>query len=176
MAQNDGLKRYFEAALALSQVTRSRAEELVRDLIRTGEVESNQARDWVEDLVHTSRQRSEAFVGTVRTEVRRQLHDLGLTDVNEIARRVASILDKAETAARRAGRATAKRSRPAARKATARKTTKRAAAKKTAARKTAARKSPARNTTKKAAKRAPAKKAAKRAPAKKAGGTARRRS
>ena len=102
MAQNDGLRRYFEAALAVSQITRSRAEEVVRDLIRTGEVESTQARDWVEDLVRTSRQRSETFVSTVHSEVRRQLNDLGLGDINDLARRVADILDKAETAARRA--------------------------------------------------------------------------
>src|SRR5579863_8425342 len=102
MPQNDGLRRYFEAALALTEITRSRAQEVLRDLIHTGEVESTQARDWVEDLVRTSRQRSEAFVSTVRSEVRRQLGDLGISDVNDLARRVAAILDKAETAARRA--------------------------------------------------------------------------
>jgi polyhydroxyalkanoate synthesis regulator phasin len=161
MSQTDGLRRYFEAALALSQITRARAEEVVRDLIRTGELESNRAQDWVEDLVRSSRQQSEAFVGTVRSEVRRQLDDLGLKDVNDLARRVAEILDKAESAARRAAggagrragrpRTAGKRSGPAkkataARKAAAKKTTaaKKATAKKaTTARRTAAKKTAA---------------------------------
>ncbi|MHB8680952.1 MAG: phasin family protein [Acidimicrobiales bacterium] len=169
MPQNDGLKRYFEAALALTQITRSRAEELVRDLIRTGEVESTKAQDWVEDLVSTSRQRSEAFVGTVRTEVRNQLADLGVTSIDELARRVADVLAKAQRAARRSSGG-GRTSRPAAKRAPAKKTAKKSAAKrapakkstakKAAAKKAAARKAPAKKTAKKsAAKRAPARKA-----------------
>ncbi|HZU80794.1 MAG TPA: hypothetical protein VE991_12830 [Acidimicrobiales bacterium] len=137
MAQTDGLKRYFEAALALTQITRARAEEVVRDLIQTGEVQTSQAQDWVEDLVRTSRQRSEAFVTTVGSEVRKQLGDLGITNVDDIAKRVAEILDKAETAARRAtGRRSPARRRPATK----------SAAKKTAAKKTTAKKAPAKKT------------------------------
>src|SRR5579862_6487137 len=140
MSQTDGLRRYFEAALALTQITRSRAEEVVRDLIHTGELESNRAQDWVEDLVRNSRQRSEAFVGTVRSEVRRQLDELGLNDVNDLARRVAEVLDKAESAARRAtggagrragrARSAGKRAAGAAKASTAKRAT---GAKKTAA-------------------------------------------
>jgi len=161
---NDGMRRYFEALLAMTQITRSRAEEVVRDLMRSGEVESNRAQDWVEDLVRNSRQRSEAFVSTVRAEVRRQISDMGLGDVNDLARRVADILDKAGTAARRATSGSARgTSRPAkkatgAKKAAARKatgakktTTKKAAsAKKTGAKKASATKKAA-ATKKKAA-------------------------
>lgn len=143
MAQTDGVRRYIEAALALTQITRSRAEEVVRDLIRTGEVESGKAQDWVEDLVRTSRQRSEAFASTVRSEVRRQLSDFGLGDINDLARRVADILEKAGTAARRAGRAGARR--PAGRAAT-----KTGGARKTAARKATGAKKTAKKTVKKA--------------------------
>src|SRR5487761_307423 len=145
MPQNDGLKRYFEAALALTQITRSRAEEVVRDLIRNGEVESTKATEWVEDLVKTSRQRSEAFVNTIRSEVRRQLKEVGVTNIDELAKRVAATLDKAEKAARRATRG-GRRHGP-----------KKAAAKKTTAKKAPAKKAAAKKTT---AKKAPAKKAA----------------
>lgn len=166
MAQTDGIKRYVDAALALTQITRARAEEVVRDLIRNGEVESNRAQEWVEDLVKMSRQRSEAFVSTIRGEVRHQLRDLGITNVEELAKRVASILEKAESAARRATNRSTPR-RPAATKA------KKAPAKKTAAKKSAAKKAPAKKTAgKKTAKKAPAKKTTKKAPAKKT--TARR--
>ncbi|MHB8329345.1 MAG: hypothetical protein ACYDD6_06955, partial [Acidimicrobiales bacterium] len=161
MPQNDGLKRYFEAALALTQITRARAEEVVRDLIRTGEVESTRAQDWVEDLVKTSRQRSEALLSTVRGEVKQQLAEIGITNIDDIARRVAETLGRAESAARRATRAPG-RPRPTERKATARN----APAKNAPARKAPAKKAPAKKAP---AKKAPAKKApAKKAPAKKA--------
>ena len=46
MTENDGLRRYVEAATTLTQITRSRAEELVRDLIKAGELERHRAQDW----------------------------------------------------------------------------------------------------------------------------------
>jgi len=147
MSQIDGLKRYLEAGLALTQITRARAEELVRELIQTGEVERNRAQDWVEDLMSTSRERSEAFISTVRSEVRSQLSEVGVTNLDELAKRVAHILERTQAAARKAAKRTAKR--PAKRA---------PAKKKAAAKKAAAKKAPARK--KAPAKRAPAKKTA----------------
>jgi polyhydroxyalkanoate synthesis regulator phasin len=102
MTENDGLRRYVEAATALTQITRSRAEELVRELIKAGELERHRAQDWVEDLVKTSRDRSEALVGTVRGEVRQQLKDLGFTNMDDLAKKVAAILAKSSAAGRQA--------------------------------------------------------------------------
>ena len=109
MAQIDGLKRYLEAGLALTQITRKRAEELVHELIQTGEVERNRAQDWVEDLVSTSRDRSEAFISTVRNEVRTQLSEVGVSNLDELAKRVAHILERTQAAARKATKRTGKR-------------------------------------------------------------------
>jgi polyhydroxyalkanoate synthesis regulator phasin len=142
MSQIDGLKRYLEAGLALGQITRGRAEEAVHDLIQTGEVERNRAQEWVEDLLSTSRERSEAFISTVRSEVRSQLSDVGVTNLDELARRVAKILERGQAAARKAAKG-ASRPKRAGKKATAKKAT----AKKSAAiRKAPARKAPARKT------------------------------
>ncbi len=102
MTENDGLRRYVEAATTLTQITRSRAEELVRELIKAGEIERHRAQDWVEDLVKTSRDRSEALVGTVRGEVRQQLKELGFTNMDDLAKKVAAILAKSSAAGRQA--------------------------------------------------------------------------
>jgi|HubBroStandDraft_1064217.scaffolds.fasta_scaffold201149_1 polyhydroxyalkanoate synthesis regulator phasin len=102
MTENDGLRRYVEAATALTQITRSRAEELVRELIKAGELERHRAQDWVEDLMKASRDRSEALVHTVRGEVRQQLKDLGFTNVDDLAKKVADILAKSSAAGRQA--------------------------------------------------------------------------
>ncbi|HXQ44204.1 MAG TPA: hypothetical protein VN816_06170 [Acidimicrobiales bacterium] len=175
MTPNDGLRRYLEAGLALTQITRARAEELVHELIQAGEVETSRAQDWVEDLVKTSRERSDTLLSTVRGEVRTQLSELGITNMDDLAHRVAELLDRAETAARRATshgpgrRHTRSHNAPRgakAKKAPARKTAakkapgKSAPAKKSAARTAKAKKAPARKTAAKKTGKATAKKSA----------------
>jgi len=156
MGQTDALKRYLEAGLTLTKVTRSRAEELVRDLIEAGEVDRSRAREWVDDLMSTTHERSEAFISTVRREVRSQLSDVGVTNLDELARRVARILERGQAAARKATK------RPSRPKPVAKAPAKKAPAKKAPAKKAPAKKAPV--------KKAPAKKApVKKAPAKRVG-------
>jgi polyhydroxyalkanoate synthesis regulator phasin len=133
MTQNDGLRRYVEAATALTQITRARAEELVRELIKAGELERHRAQDWVEDVVKASRERSEALVATVRGEVGQQLKELGFTNVDDLAKKVADVLARSSAAGRRATHRPAKKSKKTGSKSSPTKTT----AKKTAARKPA---------------------------------------
>ncbi|MCL4422122.1 MAG: hypothetical protein M1115_02945 [Actinobacteria bacterium] len=91
MASNDFLRRYLEAGMAFSQVTRSRAEEIVRDLVRSGELQRNETQAWVEDLVERSKETTDAVVEMVRTEVNRQLEALGLDNPDELRRLVGSL-------------------------------------------------------------------------------------
>jgi DNA-binding protein HU-beta len=158
MAQNEIVKRYLDAGANFTELTQRRAEAIVKDLVKTGEVQAEQAQQAVQDLVDRSRRSTEKFLELVRHEVRAQVASLGLASKKELARlekRIDSLNPR--SAARKAP---AKKA-AAAKKAPAKKT----AAKKTAAKKTAAKKAPAK---KAAAKKAPAKKtAAKKAPAKK---------
>src|SRR5579864_1875797 len=123
MTENDGLRRYVEAASALTQITRGRAEELVRELIKAGELERHRAQDWVEDLVKASRDRSEALVATVRGEVRQQLKEVGFTNVDDLAKKVADILARSSAAGRRATHRPAKKAKKTGSKSSASKTT-----------------------------------------------------
>jgi len=143
MAQNDVLKRYLDAGLAFTALTQSRAEALVKDLVKAGEVQADQARDAVADLLERSRKNSEKLLGTVRKEVRAQITNLGLVsqaDLNRIEKRVSSLL----------GTATAPAKKAAARKAPAKK----AAARKAPAKKVAAKRAPAKKPAKKSVKKA----------------------
>ena len=95
MAQNDVLKRYIDAGLAFTALTQARAEELVKDLVKTGEVQADQAREAVADLLERSRKNSEKLLETVRTEVRQQITSLGLAtqaDLDRIEQRIASVI------------------------------------------------------------------------------------
>ena len=161
MAQNDVLKRYIDAGLAFTALTQARAEELVKDLVRIGEVQADQARDVVSDLLERSRKNSEKLIDTVRTEVRQQITSLGIAtqaDLDRIEDRISSVIGAVATTATGPVKKKATAKKATAKKATAKKTT----AKKTTAKKTTAKKAPAKrpSTAKTAtAKKAPAKKA-----------------
>lgn len=81
MAQSDNIKRYLDAGVAFTQMTRERAEEIVKELVKQGEVARKEAESRVEELVDRSRRQTEELVGLVRAEVARQLKALGLEDL-----------------------------------------------------------------------------------------------
>jgi polyhydroxyalkanoate synthesis regulator phasin len=163
MAQNDIFKRYIDAGLEFGALTQARAEALVKDLVKAGEVQADQARDAVADLLERSRKNSEKLIETVRTEVRAQITNLGLAsqaDLDKVEARIASLLGSATAPAKQAASTAATATKKAAAKAT------KAPAKKAPAKKTAAKKAPAKQT---AAKKTTAKKtAAKKTTAKRA--------
>jgi polyhydroxyalkanoate synthesis regulator phasin len=147
MAQNDLLKRYIDAGLAFTALTQARAEALVKDLVKAGELQADQARDTVADLLERSRKNSEKLLETVRTEVRQQITSLGIAtqeDLDRIEDRIASVIGTATAPAKKAAAKKAP-----AKKATAKKSpAKKAPAKKATAKKSA-NKAPAPGTTKK---------------------------
>ena len=78
MAENPLIKRYLDAGMAFTQLTRDRAEALVNDLVRAGEAQADRTEELVNDLIERSRRNTEALLELVRTEVRNQLVALGL--------------------------------------------------------------------------------------------------
>jgi polyhydroxyalkanoate synthesis regulator phasin len=143
MAQNDIFKKYLDAGLAFTALTQARAEALVKDLVKAGEVQADQAREAVADLLERSRKNSEKLIETVRTEVRSQITGLGLvskTDLDKLEARVAGLFG----AATKPAKAAAKKAAPAAKAAAKKATPKKAPAKKkAAAKRPAAKKAPA---------------------------------
>jgi polyhydroxyalkanoate synthesis regulator phasin len=145
MVENDLLKRYLEAGLQFTQMTLPRAEAIVRDLVKAGEMQAAQTQSFAADLVDRSRQNSERLVALIREEVARQLAALELVTRESFARlesQVGSLREQVGLGG--AGRTSAKKS--TARKATTKKAAakraggKGASTKKTAAKKTAAKK------------------------------------
>ena len=149
MATNDSLQRYIDAGIAFTNMTRKKAEELVSELVKNGDIQTDEARARVDELLERGRQGTEVIVSAVRSEVQRQLGAVGITNLEDLATQVAALLGRSGTTPEKS----------AAKKAAAKK----APAKKAAAKKAPAKKAPAK---KSAAKKAPAKKtAAKKAPA-----------
>ena len=145
MAQSNVLKRYLDAGVAFTNITQAKAEALVKDLVKTGEMQTEQAQAAVSDLVERGRKNTEALLEQVFAEIAERADSLGLATRADLGR-VEKLIESV---------------RPAAEKAPAKK----AAAKKAPAKKAPAKKAPAK---KAAAKKAPAKKrAAKKSAAKK---------
>jgi polyhydroxyalkanoate synthesis regulator phasin len=156
MVDKDAFQKYLEAGIAFTNMTRAKAEELVSELVQSGEFQGRDAKAKVDELIERSKKSREVLVTQVRHEVVRQLDHIGITSVEDLANQVADLLGRTADAGRAA----------AAKKTGAKKApTKKAADKKSAAKKAPAKKAPAK---KAAAKKAPAKKAAaKKSPAKK---------
>ena len=128
------------------------AEALVKELVKVGEVQTEQAQAAVLDLLERSKKNTEALIEQVRKEISESAESLGLATIADITR-----LEKLIASIKIPGTGTAAPEAPAAAP----------AAKKAPAKKAPAKKAPAKK--KAAAKKAPAKKtAAKKAPAKKA--------
>jgi polyhydroxyalkanoate synthesis regulator phasin len=79
--QNDNLKRYFEAGVAFTQMTRERAEEIVQELVKQGEIRRKEAEKNIEELLERSRRNTDDLLGIIRREVAEQLRNLGLDDL-----------------------------------------------------------------------------------------------
>lgn len=81
MAKNDSLKRYLDAGVAFTQMTRERAESIVQDLVDTGEVRRKEAQKRIEQLIERSQKNTDELLGLIRREVAEQLKSLGLDDL-----------------------------------------------------------------------------------------------
>ena len=108
MPQNDLLKRYLDAGMAFTAMTQARAEAIIKDLVKAGEVQTEQAQKAVEDLVDRSRRNSEKLADTIRREIRQQISNLGLATKDDIARLEKKIAAVSKPAARPAKKAAKK--------------------------------------------------------------------
>lgn len=102
MAQTDLLKRYLDAGMAFTQLTQQKAEAIVKDLVKAGEVPTGEASRRVEELLERSRQNAEDLLEIVRGEVRSQVGKLGLVpkkELDAVKRELAALKAKQPAAA-----------------------------------------------------------------------------
>lgn len=102
MGKSEFLKRPFGMGLSFLDMTRERAEALVKEMVDQGVVRKGQAEKAAEQLLERSKQRTEALAGVIRREVTSQLSAFGVATKDDIARLEAKL-----DAAARATKATA---------------------------------------------------------------------
>lgn len=84
MAEADPLRKYVEAGIAFTQLTKARAEAIVRELVKAGDLQRDQAQDRVEELLDRSRKSTDGIVGLVRREIEKQLSSMGFATKDEV--------------------------------------------------------------------------------------------
>jgi polyhydroxyalkanoate synthesis regulator phasin len=102
MASNERIRKYLDAGTVLGQVSRGRAEEIVRELVNAGDIQRSQAQEWVDNLVERSQKSSEQVLELVRHEVAVQLEKIDPKSLESLANQVAEVLKKTATAGRNA--------------------------------------------------------------------------
>jgi polyhydroxyalkanoate synthesis regulator phasin len=90
----DEIKRMALFGSGVAELTRHRAEQLVRDLVKAGDVGRDQASTVARDLMDRSKQNRMEVMRLIRTEIQGQITNLGLAtrrDLERIERRVARL-------------------------------------------------------------------------------------
>ncbi len=98
MGSNERIRKYLDAGTVLGQVSRGRAEEIVRELVNAGDIQRSHAQEWVDTVVERSRTSSEHVLGLVRQEVATQLERFDATSLENVAAQVAELLKKSAKA------------------------------------------------------------------------------
>src|SRR5205085_4279820 len=80
------LKRSLEAGTSFIDMSRERAEVMVKELVDAGVVRKGQAEKAIDLVVERSRKRTEALGGLIRREVADQLSAFGVATKADISR------------------------------------------------------------------------------------------
>ena len=118
----DEVRRLALFGSGVAELTRHQAEQIIKDLVKAGDVRRQQASSAARELYDRSRENRKQLTSIVRTEIQNQIQNLGLAtkrDLERLERRITRLeSDRKKT--------TATRSSPkktTAKKTTAKKTT-----------------------------------------------------
>ena len=86
MAETNVLKKYLDAGVSFTNLTQAKAEALVKELVKVGEVQTEQAQAAVLDLLERSKKNTEALIEQIRKEISESAESLGLATIADITR------------------------------------------------------------------------------------------
>jgi polyhydroxyalkanoate synthesis regulator phasin len=90
----DALRRYVDAMVGATEVSRERAERIIGDLARRGETRTRDIQKAARELAERSARNQRDLVRLVQKEIKRQVDALGLAtrdDVGKLQERVESL-------------------------------------------------------------------------------------
>jgi polyhydroxyalkanoate synthesis regulator phasin len=90
----DALRRYVDAMVGATEVSRERAEKIIGDLARRGEVRTRDLQKAARELAERSARNQRDLARLIQKEIKRQIEALGLAtgdDVGDLRERVESL-------------------------------------------------------------------------------------
>ena len=145
---NSTIKKFLDAGVQFTEMSRKQAEGLVKSLVKSGELQRKDAEKVVGQLLERGRETTERVAQLVQAEVSKQVSAFS-ERFDEVEDRVEALAEMLEARVKRSAKPSAPAEPAAApvvkapaKKAAAKKAASKTAAKKTAARKTAAKKAP----------------------------------
>ncbi|MBW3621650.1 MAG: hypothetical protein KY461_15510, partial [Actinobacteria bacterium] len=142
---NDALQKYLQAATGLTTLTKSKAENIAKQLVKQGEAATDNVGELVDDLLDKQRKNREAISALVKAETQRAVRAMGLATTTEVDRLQKQVADLKRELAKAESKSAASGAKASAKTSTSGKET--------------AGKSPAKKAAKKTAKKTTAKKA-----------------
>jgi polyhydroxyalkanoate synthesis regulator phasin len=98
MAKGPDWKQLLDAGVQFTEMQRSQAKRIAKDLVSQGHIARDQVSSTVDELVEMSRRRTEDLTRVVRNEVQRQLGSLGLATKEDLARLERKVAGTTKTA------------------------------------------------------------------------------
>ena len=108
----DEFRRLALFTSGVAELTRHRAEQLVRDMVRSGEVRRDQASSLVKTVLEVGRQNRAELGDLIRSEIRNQVSNLGLVgrrDLERLERRIACLEERSKPATSRSKKTPARK-------------------------------------------------------------------
>ena len=99
----DEFRRLALFTSGVAELTRHRAEQLVRDMVQSGEVRRDQASSLVKTVLDVGNQNRRELGQMIRSEIRNQISSLGVAterDLERLERRVARIEERQKSVSR----------------------------------------------------------------------------
>jgi polyhydroxyalkanoate synthesis regulator phasin len=118
----DELRRMALVGSGLVELTRYRAEQIVKDLVRSGDVRREQTSTLVRELMERSQRTRQELAEFVRSEIRSQVETLGVAsarDVERLERRVARLEERTKPSKTTTSKKTTRKKTAATKKTTA---------------------------------------------------------
>jgi polyhydroxyalkanoate synthesis regulator phasin len=84
MARDDLFRRSFEAGTAFLDMTREKAEALVKELVKAGDVTKGKASKIIDEVLERSRRATDDLVQIVRREIGEQVAAMGLATKDDL--------------------------------------------------------------------------------------------
>ena len=90
------LEKGFLAGIGLLSMTREKAQKVIEELTHEGELQKNEAKEWVDQLSARGEEERQALRKLVRDEMKKVLDEMGLATKEDIQK----LLDKQDQAGR----------------------------------------------------------------------------